>query len=265
MELNLLEFNRYFRYYWWLVKRMPRWEERSRTQTWGMENRWPTRSEMWQQRWQPTIEIFCDGERINLQDYPSHPLLNRKCHEGYILETILAEYDTLWPRRTHLELYFRVYHSITNRIIVKITGKGLEDTNNEAYVEENVAQAIASYLPSGLPVDKDVMKNMAKKLLERRKKKRLEGEAQLQKEKDLMELGQCLICRGIELVLRASELKDDKNLKTDQGNTINDVRKTNENSNGKKRGRKRRRSEVDKGWANRMVSVKLIYLKVQEF
>jgi hypothetical protein len=106
---------------------------------------------------------------------------------------------------------------------------------------------------------------MAKELLERRNKKRLEGEVQLQKEKDLMELGQCLICRGIELVLGASELKDDKNLKTDQGNTINDVRKTNENLNGKKRGRKRRRLEVDKGWANRMVSVKLIYLKVQEF
>jgi hypothetical protein len=36
--------------------------------------------------------------------------------------------------------------------------KGLEDTNNKAYDEENIAQAIASYLPSGLPVDKDVMK-----------------------------------------------------------------------------------------------------------
>jgi hypothetical protein len=208
-------------------------------------------------RWQPAIEIFCDGEIINLQDYPPHPPLNRKCHQGNILETILAEYDTLWPRRTHLELYFRVYHSISNRIMVKITRKCIEDANNEAYNKEDVAQAIASYLPSGLPVEEDVMKNMAKELLERRKKKRLEDEAQLQKEKDLMELGQCLICRGINLVLRASELKDDKSLKTDQGNTINDVRKTDKNSdNGKKRGRKRRRSEVDKGWANRMVSVR---------
>jgi hypothetical protein len=136
-----------------------------------MENGWPTRSEMWQQRWQPAIEIFCDGERINLQDYPPQPPLNHKCHEGNILETILAEYDTLWPRRTHLELYFRVYYSISNRIMVKITRKGIEDVNNQAYNEENVAQAIASYLPSGLPVDEDVMKNMAKELLERRKKK----------------------------------------------------------------------------------------------
>ncbi len=45
------------------------------------------------------------------------------------------------------------------------------------------------------------------------KEKRLEEEAQLQKEKELMELSQCLICRGIELVLKTSELNDDKNLK----------------------------------------------------
>jgi hypothetical protein len=81
-----------------------------------------------------------------------------------------------------------------------------------------------------------------------------------------MELSQCLICRGIELVLKTSELKDDKNLKTHQGNAINDSMETYENSeNWKRRGKKRRKLEVDKGWANRMASVKLIYLKVQEF
>ena len=68
------------------------------------------------------------------------------------------------------------------------------------------------------------------------------------------------------MVLKASELKDENNLKTHQGNGINDGMKTYENSESwKKRGTKRRRSEVDKGWANGMAYVKLIYLKVQEF
>ena len=249
MEFNLLEFNRNFHYYWWLVKRRPRWAERSR--------RWPTSSEIWH----PPIEMFRDGGTI----YPKDAL-NRKCHEGNIHQTIVAEYDTIWPDAKYLELYFRVYHSISNRIIRKITRKGLEDANNEAYDEENIAQTIASYLPSGLPVDDDGMQNLAKELLDKRKKKRLEEEEQVQKEKNLMDLGRCLICRGIETVLKASELKDDNNLKTHQGNGINDGMKTYENSESwKKRGTKRRRSEVDKRWANRMAAVKLIYLKVQEF
>jgi hypothetical protein len=77
-----------------------------------------------------------------------------------------------------------------------------------------------------------------------------------------MELSQCLICRGIELVLKTSELKDD----TQQGNAINDGLETYKNSeNWKRRGKKRRRLEAEKGWTNRMASVKLVYLKVQEF
>jgi hypothetical protein len=48
MKFNLLEFNRNFHYYWWLVKRRQRWAERSRRPTWGIVNRWPTRSELWQ-------------------------------------------------------------------------------------------------------------------------------------------------------------------------------------------------------------------------
>ena len=35
--------------------------------------------------------------------------------------------------------------------------------------------------------------------------------------------------------------------------------------NWKIRGEKRKRSEVDKGWANRTASVKLIYNKIQAF
>ena len=81
-----------------------------------------------------------------------------------------------------------------------------------------------------------------------------------------MELGQCLICRGIELVLKASDLKDYKNLKTNKGDAINDETKTYKNlEDWTDRSQKRRRLETDKGWANRMASVKLIYLKVHEF
>jgi hypothetical protein len=250
MEFDLLEFNRKFHYYWWLVPRRPTWKEMNRRPAWGMERGWPTRSE-WP-RWQPPDDVVV----INPKDYPTEPpSLNRKCNEGNIHQTILAEYDSIWPDATHCDLYFQIYHSISNRIILKITRNGLKDANHKAYDEANIAQIIASYLPSGLPVDADGMRNMAEELLERRKKKRLEEEEQLQKEKNLMELGRCLICRGIELVLKASELEDSKNLKTHDENS----------ENRKKRGTKRRRSEVDKGRANRMTKVELIYLKVQEF
>jgi hypothetical protein len=61
-------------------------------------------------------------------------------------------------------------------------------------------------------------------------------------------------------------LKDDKNFKTHQGNAIDGRAETYENSEKwKRKGKKRRISEVDKGWANRIASVKLIYLKVKEF
>ncbi len=78
-----------------------------------------------------------------------------------------------------------------------------------------------------------------------------------------MELSRCLICRGIELVLKTSELNDDKKI---QGSTQNDRMKIYKNAEkGKTTGEKSTRSEVDKGWANRMASVKLIYFKIQEW
>jgi hypothetical protein len=81
----------------------------------------------------------------------------------------------------------------------------------------------------------------------------------------MMELRRCLICRGIELVLKTLELKDDKKFKTHQGNAIDNGALNYENAEEWKRtGKKRRIQEVDKGWANRMASVKLIYLKVKE-
>ena len=114
-------------------------------------------------------------------------------------------------------MYYRVYCSISNRIILKITRKRLEDANREAYNEGIITQTIASYLPLSLPIDKEAMREMAEELYQSRKRKRL-GE-------DWMELGQCLICRGIELVLKASDLKDEKNLKTNIGDDINDETK----------------------------------------
>jgi hypothetical protein len=99
---------------------------------------------------------------------------------------------------------------------------------------------------------------MAKILRETRKKEWLEEEAQQQ----LMEMGCCLICRGIELVLKTSELNDDKKI---QGSTQNDRMKIYKNAkNWKITGEKRTRSEMDKGWENGMASVKLIYFKIQE-
>ena len=242
MEFDLLEFNREFHYYWWLVKRRPPWEERSRRPVWGEARGWPSTEVV---PWPRSGHV---GEVINPKDYPTPPSLNRKCNEGNIYQTILAEYDSIWPNATHCELYFQIYNSISNRIILKITRNGLKDANKQSYTEVDIAQTITSYLPSGLPVDADGMKNMAEELRKNRKKKRLEEEELVQKEKNMMELGRCLICRGIELVLKASELDDDD-----------------KNENLKSCGTKRRRSEVDKGWANRMASVALIYLKVNEF
>ena len=100
---------------------------------------------------------------------------------------------------------------------------------------------------------------MAKILRETRKKKWLEEEGQ----KQLMELSRCLICRGIELVLKTSDSNDDKKI---QGSTQNDRMKIYKNAEKwKTTGEKKTRSEMDKGWENRMASVKLIYFKIQEW
>ena len=140
-----------------------------------------------------------------------------------------------------------------------ITRKGLEDAKNKKYDEKNIVQTITTYLPSGLPVDKNGFLQMAKTLRERRKKEYLEEEAQ----KQFMYLSCCLICRGIELVLKTSELNDNKKI---QGSTQNDRMKIYKRAeNWKTTGKKRTRSEGRKEWANRMDSVKLIYYKIQEW
>ena len=133
MAFDLLEFQKRFKYYWWLGS----WEERKRP-SWGRE----------------TIEP-CPWPILRVPHelpYPQRPPMNRKCHEGNIHQTILAEYDTSWPALNYLELYFRVYHSILNRTILKITRKGLEDAKNKKYDEKNIVQTITRYLPAVLPV-----------------------------------------------------------------------------------------------------------------
>jgi hypothetical protein len=157
---------------------------------------------------EPTTPEGCN--RINPLDYPEFSPLNRNCHEDNIHQTILAEYDCMWLRQTYLELYFRVYHSISNRIIQKIARKGLKDVNKDKYDKANIVEKITSYLPSGLPVDEDGMQKIANALVERRKTRRLDEEAQLQKEMELIESSRCLIYRRIKTVLQGSEIEEEK-------------------------------------------------------
>jgi hypothetical protein len=116
-----------------------------------------------------------DGlEILDYRDYQNNPPLNRKCNEENIQETILAEFVYWWANEEHLELYFRVYNSILNRIIQQIARKGLDDANNVSYDEKNIVERITSYLPSGLPVDRDGMQQISKIILEKIKNKRIE-------------------------------------------------------------------------------------------
>jgi hypothetical protein len=243
MVFNLLEFNNRFKYYWWLVHTRTSWGE-----NWGARrttalNRWPASTP------REGVEI------LDERDFPDQPPLNRQCSEDNIQQTIVAEYDTWWARGDYLELYFRVYHSITKRIIQKIVRKGLVDANHEKYDDENIVDTLTSFLPSGLPVDTIGMQQIAKRLHERRKNKRISEEAKLQKEKERMELTRCLICRGIELLLQKIE-------STRPDTAINKRRKT---EHGKARRVLLSRVDRDEVWANRMNSVKLIYIKIQEF
>jgi hypothetical protein len=153
MVFNLLEFNNQFKYYWWLDNRRP---SRYWNLSWG-EDKQPRTTPAW--RW-PTSTPPEGVEIMDPRDYPEHTPLNRQCNEDNIHQTMVAEYDTMWARREYLKLHFRVYQSITKRIIGKIVRKGLEDANNEKYDEENIVETITSFLPSGVPVDSDGMQEI---------------------------------------------------------------------------------------------------------
>ena len=248
MVFNLLDFNKQFSYYWWLKPRNIGWGKDKKTRTTTATSRWPTST--------PPPE---GAHIMDPRDYPEYPPLNRHCSEENINQTIIAELDIFWSRRKYLQLYFRVYQSVTNRIIRKIVRKGLVDANNATYDEENIVITLLSFLPSGLPIDENGMQLIANKLHERRKKKRISGEAKVEKEKERMELTRCLICRAIELLLQTSETNDAKLDNTDRKKIYKNT------ENGKRRRVLLSRSDRDEAWKNRIESVKLIYLKVQEF
>lgn len=225
---------------------------------WGLRGR--DLSQQWPRSTPP------DGEEImDPRDYEEDPPLNRKCNEDNIHETILAECASMWANKKHLELYFRVYKSISNRIIRKIARKGLDDANNATYDEKNIVERITNYLPSGLPVDRYGMQQISNRIVEKRKIKRIDEEARLATEKEQMELSRCLTCRGIEMILQASEMADEKQI-TRPREVFNEGMKTPAKvDTGKKQGIKRNRWEVDKVRAKRMESVKIIYLNIRAF
>jgi hypothetical protein len=90
-------------------------------------------------------------------------------------------------------------------------------------------------------------------------------EAQLQKEKELMELSRCLICRGIETILQRSEIEEEKNKTKHRETTINKAMKTTKRAKTETRIGVISRKDVDELWAKIMTSVKLIYKKSQEY
>ncbi len=158
MVFSLVDFNTQFRYYWWLL---PSLEESLRRRT-----------ELANQRLSSTQP---DGvEILNPLDFPApdRPPLNRKCNEKNIHLTILSEYDNIWPRHDYLELYFRVYQSICNRLIRMIARTG-----NETHYPDHIVNMITSYLPSSLLVDSDGFRSLANVLLEKRRKQRREEKA----------------------------------------------------------------------------------------
>ncbi len=80
-----------------------------------------------------------------------------------------------------------------------------------------------------------------------------------------MELSRCLICRGIETILQTTENTDDTP-KMRSREALNEGMKTYLKADSWKRQCvKRTRWDVDKVWAERMESVKFIYLKVRLF
>ena len=266
MVFNLLEFNKRYKYYWWLLNTSPTWGLR-----WGESPRWgetvipgPAWGLCKRQQW-PTASPPDGVEIMDSRDYDKNPPLNRKCNVDNIHETILAEYVSMWANSEHLKLYFRVYNSISNRIIRKITRKGLDDANNATYDENNIVERIKSYLPSGLPVDNAGMLQISKRIVQKRKKKRLDEEAQLAEEMEQMELSRCLTCRAIEMILQASETADEKKITRSREASNEGMKRNSKAERVKRRGLKRKKEEVDRAQAERMESVKFIYLNVRAF
>jgi hypothetical protein len=129
MVFNLLEFNKRFRYYWWLTVNENQRSWGGNQRSWGgpadeiIPWQWP--------RAEPPEGIVI----VDPKDYPKFPPLNRNCDKINIHETILAEYDSVWPREEYLEQYFQVYHSISNQIIRELVKQGSSDYFLQRFIE----------------------------------------------------------------------------------------------------------------------------------
>ena len=146
MVFSWPEFNKQYRYYWWLLPTQPDGD-------WG----WRTPDVIPWPRAPPPADV----EMSDPRDYPNKdPPLNRSCRDNIHL-TILTEYDTIWPLQDHLDLYFRVHASMSKRLIARIVTQGLANIQYKAYHPDIVVKLITSYLPSELPVDDDGFRALA--------------------------------------------------------------------------------------------------------
>jgi hypothetical protein len=142
MVFNLLAFNKRYGYYWWLLRPI--------SGTWGKQReiQWGDKEDPMKERCWPLLTPPDEVKKIDPRDYPNgFPRLKRNCNEDNIHQIILTECETMWPRDTHLKLYFRVYQSIANHIVLRIARKGLQNAGNEKYDEENIVEKVKSYLP----------------------------------------------------------------------------------------------------------------------
>ena len=250
-------FNAKYRYYWWLPPTQDAWAWMIRVET------------PWPRTPQPAGCTVMDE-----RDYPNNnPPLNRNCREN-IFQTIVGEYDTMWARREHLHLYFRVYASMSNRLMTRIVQKGLASIQYIGYNPAIVVDLITAFLPSEpidgydkpfrLPVDSGGFRAIADKLVMRRKQKREVEEATLksekQAEKECVELTQCLICRGMELLLQRCEWPMETGHQTTAKRATSVTHQT-----GEILGRKRKRLGTEEVSRTDMNTLKLIYKKIHEF
>ena len=208
----------------------------------------------------PHAPLPAGVEILDPRDYPPNYLsLNRRCRDN-IHQTIVTEYDTFWPRSEHLDLYLQVYASMSTRLIARIVTQGLANIQCKAYHPNIVVKLITSYLPSELPVDDDGFRALAKQRVTGRKKERKEAEAKVKEEQQRMELIQCLLCRGIELMLQRWDLHEET------GHTTTKRRATSATHTPRAtEGRKRNRVNDKTGKTTKMNSVKLIYKHIHSF
>ena len=255
MVFNWPDFNKKYRHYWWLLPKQTTWGPKRPDDV----SRWPKSNPP------PGCTI------MDPRDYPKpEPPLNRRCQDN-IHEALVAEYDAFWPKADHLDLYWHVYASMTNRLITRIATKGLDTMAYNAYNPEIVVRLILDYLPSynmnendppvHVPMDSAAFLDLAEKRRSSRKQKREAEKAKLQDEKERMELLQCLTCRAIELMLQrwdqhmagaAAQNPDDTKMSATQARQATEERK-------------RKVVDEENGRSKRLKSVQRIYKTIHKF